>query len=248
MFKQTRRHLSQALRELRGLQDKEVQSRVKFFREKVETLSNTQPQEIYKVSQEPTEAQKLRAETTAHEIFQLSANELRAFFYVLEDKKKKTFNYRPQEKVVYKERELRDQGFWPTVHPVNLHFQQETGDQSIMGVHGFPKAFTEKLVTGEMFNSIQDNLQAEAAPQEAVQEETQEKTSFNLVLKGYASDAKVKVIKEIKDILGLGLKEAKEKVEGVSKEPIMLARAVSKDTHQEMHDKLKQLGAEVEFE
>ena len=70
-----------------------------------------------------------------------------------------------------------------------------------------------------------------------------EKTEFDLVLTGFG-DKKIAVIKEIRAITGLGLKEAKDLVEGV---PSKVKEAVSKDEAEEAKKKLEDAGASVEI-
>jgi len=77
---------------------------------------------------------------------------------------------------------------------------------------------------------------AAAAPAE-------EKTEFTVVLKEYPADKKVTVIKVIREITGLGLKEAKDLVEGV---PSTVKEAVSKADSETMKKKLEDAGAKVE--
>ena len=55
---------------------------------------------------------------------------------------------------------------------------------------------------------------AAAAAPGAAAEAAEEKTEFDVVLKGFADGQKIPVIKEVRGITGLGLKEAKEMVEG----------------------------------
>ena len=70
-----------------------------------------------------------------------------------------------------------------------------------------------------------------------------EKTSFNVVLKE-AGDQKIKVIKVVRDATGLGLKEAKELVDGA---PKTVKENVSKADAEEMKKKLAEAGATVEL-
>ena len=76
---------------------------------------------------------------------------------------------------------------------------------------------------------------AEAAPVE-------EQTEFNVILKDFGPE-KIKVIKEIRAITGLGLKEAKDLVEGV---PSTVKEAVSKEEAADIKKKLEEVGAKVE--
>ena len=72
--------------------------------------------------------------------------------------------------------------------------------------------------------------------------EEEEKTEFDVILKGHGSN-KIAVIKEVRAITGLGLKEAKELVEGA---PKAVKEATSKDDAEELKKKLEAAGAEVE--
>jgi large subunit ribosomal protein L7/L12 len=71
-----------------------------------------------------------------------------------------------------------------------------------------------------------------------------EKTDFDVVLAGFDAAAKIKVIKAVREITGLGLAEAKAAVEGA---PKTLKEAVSKDEAEELKKKLEEAGAKVEL-
>ena len=73
-------------------------------------------------------------------------------------------------------------------------------------------------------------------------EEAEEKTEFDVVLKA-AGDKKIQVIKAVREATGLGLKEAKDIVDGA---PKTLKEGVSKDEADGLAEKLKEAGAEVE--
>ena len=70
----------------------------------------------------------------------------------------------------------------------------------------------------------------------------EEKTEFDVVLAN-AGDNKIKVIKAVREITGLGLKEAKERVDGA---PKTLKEGVSKEEAEDMKAKLAEVGATVE--
>ena len=70
-----------------------------------------------------------------------------------------------------------------------------------------------------------------------------EKTSFNVVLKE-AGDQKIKVIKVVRDATGLGLKEAKELVDGA---PKTIKEGASKEEAEELKAKFAEVGAVVEL-
>jgi large subunit ribosomal protein L7/L12 len=71
----------------------------------------------------------------------------------------------------------------------------------------------------------------------------EEQTEFTVTLKEYPAEKKVTVIKVIREITGLGLKEAKDLVEGV---PSIVKEAVSKADSDTMKKKLEEAGAKVE--
>jgi large subunit ribosomal protein L7/L12 len=78
---------------------------------------------------------------------------------------------------------------------------------------------------------------AAAAPAE-------EKTEFTVILKEYPADKKVGVIKVVRELTGLGLKEAKDLVEGV---PGTVKEGVNKADSESMKKKLEDAGAKVEI-
>jgi len=78
---------------------------------------------------------------------------------------------------------------------------------------------------------------AEAAPEE------EEKTSFDVVLTSFG-DQKIQVIKVVRALTGLGLKEAKEVVEGA---PKPIKEGVSKEEAEEAKKQLEEAGATVEI-
>jgi len=70
-----------------------------------------------------------------------------------------------------------------------------------------------------------------------------EQTEFTVVLKSFG-ESKMQVIKAVKDVMGLGLKEAKELVE---KAPVNLKENVAKDEAESLAKKIEESGAEVEI-
>ncbi len=81
---------------------------------------------------------------------------------------------------------------------------------------------------------------AGAAPAEAAAEE---KTEFDVILAG-VGDQKIKVIKEVRAITSLGLKEAKALVEGA---PQALKEAVTKEEAEEVKAKIEAVGGAIEI-
>lgn len=77
---------------------------------------------------------------------------------------------------------------------------------------------------------------------EAPQEET--KSTVDLKLAGFDTKSKIKVIKEIRAITGLGLKEAKELVESA---PKVVQKEMKPEEAEELKTKLEEIGAEIEL-
>ena len=71
----------------------------------------------------------------------------------------------------------------------------------------------------------------------------EEQTEFDVILKSFGS-SKIAVIKEVRGITGLGLKEAKALVDGA---PSAVKEAVSKDEAEDIKGKLEAAGAEIEI-
>ena len=71
----------------------------------------------------------------------------------------------------------------------------------------------------------------------------EEKTAFNVILKAAGAN-KLNVVKVVKDLTGLGLKEAKDLVDGA---PKPIKEGVDKATADDLAAKLKEAGAEVEI-
>ena len=71
----------------------------------------------------------------------------------------------------------------------------------------------------------------------------EEKTAFDVVLKSAGAN-KLQVVKKVKDVAGLGLKEAKELVDGA---PSVVKEGATKDEAEALKEELEEAGAEVEL-
>lgn len=104
------------------------------------------------------------------------------------------------------------------------------------------------LDLAELVKTMEDKFGVSAAPvavagAAAGGAAAEEKTEFTVVLAD-AGAKKINVIKEVRGITGLGLKEAKEMVEGA---PKTIKEAVAKDEAEEIKKKLEAAGAKVEL-
>ena len=106
------------------------------------------------------------------------------------------------------------------------------------------------LELSELVHALEEEFGVSAAAMAApaagagAAEAAVEKTDFDVVLAGFDAAAKIKVIKAVREITGLGLAEAKAAVEGA---PKTLKEAVSKDEAEELKKKLEEAGAKVEL-
>lgn len=87
-------------------------------------------------------------------------------------------------------------------------------------------------------------MAAPAAGGAAAGAAAEEKTEFDVVLAGFDAAAKIKVIKVVREITGLGLGEAKAVVEAA---PKAIKEGVSKDEAEELKKQLEEAGAKVEL-
>ena len=105
----------------------------------------------------------------------------------------------------------------------------------------------------EMIKTLEDKWGVKAAPvavagvagpAAAAAPAAEEKTEFAIELKEAPADKKIAVIKVVREITGLGLKEAKDLVDGAPKQ---LKDGVAKAEAEEMKKKLEEAGAKVEL-
>ncbi|HHT33454.1 MAG: 50S ribosomal protein L7/L12 [Proteiniphilum sp.] len=120
------------------------------------------------------------------------------------------------------------------------------------------KKFAEELVnlTVKEVNELAEILKTEygiepaaaavavaAGPAAAGEAAAEEQTAFDVILKS-AGSAKLAVVKAVKELTGLGLKEAKDLVDGA---PSELKKGVTKDEADALKKQLEEAGAEVEL-
>jgi len=111
------------------------------------------------------------------------------------------------------------------------------GEMSVLELVDLIKAFEEK------FNVSAAAVAVAAAPGAGgAAAAVEEQTEFNVILTGFGAN-KVAVIKIVREATGLGLKEAKDLVEGA---PKAVKEAVSKDEAGELKKKLEEAGATAE--
>ena len=99
------------------------------------------------------------------------------------------------------------------------------------------------LELSELVHALEDEFGVSAAAPVAVAAAAAEKTEFDVVLASFG-DEKIKVIKAVREITGLGLADAKAVVEAA---PKAIKEGVSKDEAEELKKKLEEVGAKVEL-
>jgi large subunit ribosomal protein L7/L12 len=111
------------------------------------------------------------------------------------------------------------------------------------------------LEVSELVKAMEEKFGVSAAAPVAVaaagaaagggEDAVEEQTEFNVILKGFEDGKKIPVIKEVRAITGLGLKEAKDLVEAGGK---AVKEAVSKDEAASIKDKLEAAGGQVDIQ
>ena len=114
---------------------------------------------------------------------------------------------------------------------------EEVGQLTVLELSELVSAIEEK------FGVSAAAAVAVAAPGAGAAAAAEEKTEFDVVLKS-AGPEKIKVIKVVREVTGLGLKEAKALVDGA---PKTVKEAVAKDEAESMKAKLEEVKAEVEL-
>jgi len=109
-------------------------------------------------------------------------------------------------------------------------------EMSVMDVVALVEAMEEKF-------GVSAAAAVAAAPAAAAAEAAEEQTEFDVVLTGIG-EKKVNVIKAVRELTGLGLKEAKEMVDGA---PTTVKEGASKAEADEAKKKLEEAGASVEL-
>ena len=112
-------------------------------------------------------------------------------------------------------------------------------EQSVLEIAGLVKDLEEKWGV----SAAAPVAAVAAAPVAAAGGASEEKTEFDVVLKS-AGDKKIEVIKVVREMTGLGLKDAKDLVEGA---PKTIKEAVSKADAEDMKKKLEAAGAAIEL-
>jgi large subunit ribosomal protein L7/L12 len=118
-------------------------------------------------------------------------------------------------------------------------FIQQIDEMSVLDLNTLVKALEEHYGV----SAAAATMAAPAAGGGAAAVEVEEQTEFNVVLKE-VGDKKINVIKAVREVTSLGLKEAKDLVESA---PATVKEAVSKDEAESIKKKFEEAGAKVEI-
>ena len=117
-------------------------------------------------------------------------------------------------------------------------------NMTVLELSEFIKTLEDKFgVTAAM--PMMAAMAAPAAGAAEAKEPVEEQTEFNVILTGYEADKKIQVIKVVRAITSLGLKEAKDLVEGV---PKAVKEGVSKQEVETIKKQLEEVSGQVKVE
>ena len=114
-------------------------------------------------------------------------------------------------------------------------------------VHLLTELLNERMgISGvqQLAGALMNEGGASSSSEEKEEIKEEVKTVFDLKLVAFDAKSKIKVIKEVRAIAGLGLKEAKELVEGA---PKVVKKDIKKEEAEELQKKLEEVGATIEI-
>lgn len=120
---------------------------------------------------------------------------------------------------------------------------EDIGKLNLFQLRDLTKGFEEKFGVKAVAPMAVAPVQAPGATPGAEAAPAEEKTEFDVILTGFG-DKKIQVIKVVRELTGLGLKEAKDLVEGV---PKPVKEGVSKEEAANIKKKLEEAGGTVEI-
>ncbi|CAG9314754.1 unnamed protein product [Blepharisma stoltei] len=203
----------------------DYQAKMDEFSQKYNKIFTTEEQERLRKQKSTLSPEQIeKIDIVLNQILNLSVSEMRVLRYNIAKFKGSEYS-------------------WPIFERTNkpqLGYNLAQGPLGELGFAEKPAEFLEQIVFSAPTEKVETT--------QKVEEKKVEKDIFNLVLKGFDPATKVKLIKQVKDMLGLGLKESKEFVENVANGPVLLFKNVSKESHKEIAEKLVANGGIIEFQ
>ena len=118
-------------------------------------------------------------------------------------------------------------------------------NMTVLELSDFIKTLEDKFGVQAAMPMMAAGMAAGGAAAPAAAEPVEEQTEFNVLLTGYEADKKIQVIKVVRAITNLGLKEAKDLVEGV---PKPVKEGVNKQEAESIKKQLEEVSAQVKVE
>jgi len=118
-------------------------------------------------------------------------------------------------------------------------------NMTVLELSEFIKTLEEKFGVTAAMPMMAGGFAGGGAAPAAAAEPVEEQTEFNVILTGYEADKKIQVIKVVRAITSLGLKEAKDLVEGV---PKSVKEGVSKTEAANIKKQLEEVSGQVKVE
>jgi large subunit ribosomal protein L7/L12 len=203
---------------------------IKFEKEWEQIAKDKDDKQIQALHDELDENSRNKVDFLVEKVLTLNLFEMRYFAEAMKTRVQKTTGLSPMKLNMDWPSVKQDaDGSWPPLNP-NWFKQQDLMSQvgpfmSSMGMTG---------------GAPGGGQQADAGAEEVQEEAKPEKTSVDIELSSFDAKGKIKIIKEIRSLLGLGLKDAKEMVEGA---PAWIKKDIKKEEAEEIVAKLESLGA-----
>jgi large subunit ribosomal protein L7/L12 len=118
-------------------------------------------------------------------------------------------------------------------------------NMTVLELSDFIKALEDKFGVQAAMPMMAAGMAAGGAAPAAAAEPVEEQTEFNVILTGYEAEKKIQVIKVVRAITSLGLKEAKDLVEGV---PKPVKEGVSKAEAESIKKQLEEVSGQIKVE
>ncbi|CAD8073202.1 unnamed protein product [Paramecium sonneborni] len=196
--------------------------------------------------------QQKKINLLAKHIEYLSENEFQYLNYILQKQVQNKPDFGEFSLGIKNEDTQVGPGVWPTAHPQWLQQQEIIAKLWPLGQQGIATLFSEVVgFGGGVGTGVQGQATATASVQEEKKVETPKeapkeatKSNYDVILDSYDPAQKIKIIKDVRAIFNLGLKEAKDLVE---KLPATLNKQMKKSDAEELKIKLEAIGCTIKL-
>jgi large subunit ribosomal protein L7/L12 len=220
----------------------------KFEREWKKISQEKDAKQMEELNKELTEHQKKKVELLVNATLQLNMFELRYYSGIIKERVARSTGMNPMKlNMDWPSIKQMDDGTWPATNPNWFNQQDAMAKLWPMGMQGFAQLFGGMVGTGGGSAGAAAGGQVAAGGTEEKKEEPakaakRDKTNYDIELTGIDAAQKIKIIKEIRALLTLGLKEAKELVESA---PVTIKKEVKKEDAEALKEKLTTMGCTI---